>query len=99
AGLHVSVELPAEVVGPLVAEARRRGVLLDVIERHYASPAGPRVHGLVIGYGSASPTRLGHACRILAGLLAEARRKAERPPPLGSSSGPAQDAIDVRSLP
>jgi GntR family transcriptional regulator/MocR family aminotransferase len=74
AGLHVVVELDAAVVPPLVRAARDRGVLLDTTERHHHGPA--RVHGLVIGYGSASLTRLARGCRILAGLIEAGERTA-----------------------
>ncbi|WP_240197464.1 PLP-dependent aminotransferase family protein [Nonomuraea lactucae] len=68
AGLHVLAELPAEAVVPVVAAARDAGVLLDTVERHHLGP--PRVHGLVIGYGSASLAEVRRGCGILARLVA-----------------------------
>ncbi|GIH69723.1 MocR-like pyridoxine biosynthesis transcription factor PdxR [Sphaerimonospora thailandensis] len=68
AGLHVMVELPAEVVPGLVERARRHGVLLDTADRHHHGP--PRVHGLVLGYGSASRADVRHGCAVIRRLLA-----------------------------
>ncbi|MET7333828.1 PLP-dependent aminotransferase family protein [Nonomuraea sp. NPDC005650] len=67
AGLHVVAELPAPVAADVVERARRRGVLLDSIDRHHHGRA--RVHGLVIGYGSASLADVRRGCRILADLI------------------------------
>lgn len=67
AGLHVFVPLPAERVGPLVAAAAGRGILLDTVERHQQGPPGH--HGLVVGYGSASLSDVRRGCEILADLL------------------------------
>ncbi|SDK23766.1 PLP-dependent aminotransferase family protein [Nonomuraea jiangxiensis] len=75
AGLHMLAELPADVVPGLVARARARGVLLDSVGRHHHGPE--RLHGLVIGYGSASLADVRRGCRILAGLILDAR---VRPP-------------------
>ncbi|GII66238.1 GntR family transcriptional regulator [Sphaerisporangium krabiense] len=69
AGLHVFLGLPAETVGPLVAEAAARGVLLDTTERHHHGPVA--AHGLVIGYGSASLADVRKACEIIRDLLGE----------------------------
>ncbi len=68
AGLHVVIELPAEVVHRLVERARRHGVLLDTVDRHHHGT--PRVHGLVLGYGSASQADVRHACTVIRRLLA-----------------------------
>lgn len=70
AGLHVMAELPAEAVPRILAEAGRRGVSLDSIARHHHG--AERVHGLVIGYGSASLTDVRKGCRIVAELITEA---------------------------
>lgn len=67
AGLHVVVELPAEVVPGLVERAERRGVLLDTLDRHHHGP--PRVHGLVLGYGSASQADVRRGCTVIGQLL------------------------------
>ncbi|GAA3666890.1 PLP-dependent aminotransferase family protein [Nonomuraea antimicrobica] len=67
AGLHVLAELPAAVVPAVVARAGERGILLDSTERHHHG--GLRLHGLVIGYGSASLADVRRGCRILAGLI------------------------------
>ncbi|WP_433353839.1 PLP-dependent aminotransferase family protein [Microtetraspora malaysiensis] len=63
AGLHVLVELPEDAVGPLVEEARKRGVLLDTTARHHHGPI--RVHGLVLGYGSASLAGVRRGCAVI----------------------------------
>ncbi|WP_084958957.1 PLP-dependent aminotransferase family protein [Thermoactinospora rubra] len=69
AGLHVLAELPGEAVPKIVDMARDRGVCLDSVERyHYGRP---RVHGLVIGYGSASLADVRRGCRIVAELVTE----------------------------
>ncbi len=70
AGLHVFLRLPEPAVGPLVAEAAVRGVLLDTTVRHHHGP--PRHHGLVIGYGSASLGEVRKACAVIADLTANA---------------------------
>ncbi|GII84393.1 GntR family transcriptional regulator [Sphaerisporangium siamense] len=72
AGLHVFVGLPAGTVGPLVAEAAARGVLLDTAERHHHGPVA--AHGLVIGYGSASLAEVRKACEIIRDLIGENAR-------------------------
>ncbi|MEV7964548.1 PLP-dependent aminotransferase family protein [Sphaerisporangium sp. NPDC088356] len=66
AGLHVFLRLPEAAVGPLVAEAAGRGVLLDTTARHHHGR--PRHHGLVIGYGSASLGEIRKACAVIAEL-------------------------------
>ncbi|MEV5892182.1 PLP-dependent aminotransferase family protein [Nonomuraea fuscirosea] len=71
AGLHVLAELPASVVPAVVARARELGVLLDTAERHHH--AGTRLHGLVIGYGSASLPDVRRGCAILAALIRAGR--------------------------
>jgi GntR family transcriptional regulator/MocR family aminotransferase len=63
AGLHVVVELPADLVGQVVREAAARGVLLDSLERHHAGPSS--THGLVIGYGGARPADLRTGCSLV----------------------------------
>ncbi|MFI7706437.1 PLP-dependent aminotransferase family protein [Nonomuraea sp. NPDC049480] len=67
AGLHVLAELPAAVVPAVVERAGERGVLLDSTDRHHHGRE--RLHGLVIGYGSASLTDVRRGCRILADLI------------------------------
>ncbi|GAA4077361.1 PLP-dependent aminotransferase family protein [Nonomuraea soli] len=71
AGLHVLAELPARLVPRVVAAAAERGVSLDAVgrERYHLGPA--RVHGLVIGYGSASLADVRRGCRIVAELITE----------------------------
>src|SRR5690606_23349875 len=69
AGLHVVADLPTGLVPEVIERAARRGVLLDSTVRHH--PGEPRVHGLVIGYGSASLSDVRRGCRILAGLIRE----------------------------
>ncbi|MEV0615266.1 PLP-dependent aminotransferase family protein [Nonomuraea sp. NPDC050404] len=71
AGLHVLAELPEAVVPGVVGRAAERGVLLDSTHRHHHG--GPRLHGLVIGYGSASLADVRRGCRVLAGLIRECR--------------------------
>ncbi|GGP01421.1 PLP-dependent aminotransferase family protein [Nonomuraea glycinis] len=70
AGLHVLAELPPGTGPEIVERAAERGVLLDTVERHHFGPE--RLHGLVIGYGSASLTDVGRGCRILAELISDA---------------------------
>ncbi|MBB5773870.1 MocR-like pyridoxine biosynthesis transcription factor PdxR [Nonomuraea jabiensis] len=67
AGLHVVAELSPSVEPYVVERARERGVLLDSIGRHHHGRA--RLHGVVIGYGSASLADVRRGCRILAGLI------------------------------
>ncbi|MFL1379624.1 MocR-like pyridoxine biosynthesis transcription factor PdxR [Nocardiopsis protaetiae] len=67
AGLHAMLPLPAGEVGPVVAEAAARGVVVDDTGR--TSHAAPTVHGLVLGYGSASPPELRRGCVVLAQIL------------------------------
>ncbi|QFY12210.1 aminotransferase class I/II-fold pyridoxal phosphate-dependent enzyme [Nonomuraea phyllanthi] len=77
AGLHVLAELPASVAPDVVARAGERGVLLDSTARHHHGRE--HLHGLVIGYGSASLADVRRGCRILADLIRETR------PPSGPS--------------
>ncbi|WP_435827201.1 PLP-dependent aminotransferase family protein [Nonomuraea dietziae] len=70
AGLHVLAELPPSVVEWIVGAAASRGVLLDTTARHHH--ADSHVHGLVIGYGSASLPEVRRGCQILAELVARA---------------------------
>ncbi|MEV8632305.1 PLP-dependent aminotransferase family protein [Streptosporangium sp. NPDC051023] len=67
AGLHVMVELPEDTVGPLVAAAAERGVLLDVMSRHHHGTVAR--HGLVIGYGSASLQEVRRGVSVVAELI------------------------------
>ncbi|WP_232327511.1 PLP-dependent aminotransferase family protein [Herbidospora yilanensis] len=67
AGLHVLAELPEHVVPEVVAGARERGVLVDTTIRHHHGP--PRVHGLVVGYGSAALHDVRQGCGIVRNLL------------------------------
>ncbi|SEG56809.1 GntR family transcriptional regulator / MocR family aminotransferase [Thermomonospora echinospora] len=67
AGLHLVVELPAEVVARVVARAGQAGVLLDTLERHYGGR--PSVTGLVIGYSAAPTARLRAGCLLVRGLI------------------------------
>ncbi|TDB93642.1 PLP-dependent aminotransferase family protein [Actinomadura sp. 7K534] len=64
AGLHLVADVPAEVAGRIVREARERGVLVETLDRHHAG--APRASGLVIGYGSAaSRAELRKGCEIV----------------------------------
>jgi GntR family transcriptional regulator/MocR family aminotransferase len=74
AGLHVVVELPANLVGQVVREAAARGVILDSLERHHAGPSG--TFGLVIGYGAASPAALNTGCSLVRELARVSTRAA-----------------------
>jgi len=67
AGLHVLAELPAGTAPKVARLAAERGVLLDTVARHYHGSA--RLHGLVIGYGSASLSQVRRGCQILAELI------------------------------
>ncbi|GAA1467583.1 PLP-dependent aminotransferase family protein [Nocardiopsis exhalans] len=64
AGLHVLLSLPETAVAPVIAAAAGEGVLVEDTSR--TSHGAPRVHGLVIGYGSAGRTELRRACGVLA---------------------------------
>ncbi|MEU8245975.1 PLP-dependent aminotransferase family protein [Nonomuraea sp. NPDC048916] len=70
AGLHVLAELSPDTSGGIVERARELGVLLDSTERHHHG--WERLHGLVIGYGSASLPEVRRGCRIVADLIAGA---------------------------
>ncbi|WP_020541305.1 PLP-dependent aminotransferase family protein [Nonomuraea coxensis] len=70
AGLHVLAELPAAVVPVVVERARERGILLDATGRHHHGRE--RLHGLVIGYGSASLADVRRGCRVIAAIVREA---------------------------
>ncbi|MFI7610074.1 PLP-dependent aminotransferase family protein [Nonomuraea terrae] len=85
AGLHVLAELPASLVPGVVARAARAGVLLDSTERHHHGAA--HLHGLVIGYGSASLPDVRRGCRILAALISDTRAgRPEAPADAGSGT-------------
>ncbi|MEV0828098.1 PLP-dependent aminotransferase family protein [Nonomuraea rubra] len=71
AGLHVLAELPAALVPGVVEGAGRSGVVLDSTEHHHHGRT--RLHGLVIGYGSASLPDIRRGCEIVANLIREAR--------------------------
>jgi GntR family transcriptional regulator / MocR family aminotransferase len=73
AGLHLVVELPAETVHRVVGEAARRDVLLAGLEDRYAGPAF--VHGLVIGYGTASLPQIRTGCSLVRELVRAADRR------------------------
>ncbi|GAA4234847.1 PLP-dependent aminotransferase family protein [Streptosporangium album] len=67
AGLHVMVELPAQTIPSLLAEAAERGVLLDSTARHHHGEE--HRHGLVIGYGSASLADVRRGITVVADLI------------------------------
>jgi GntR family transcriptional regulator/MocR family aminotransferase len=67
AGLHLVVRLPAAVVGPVIRDAERHGVLLDSLARHFAGPATGS--GLVIGYGGARRQEIRHGCTLIKALV------------------------------
>lgn len=81
AGLHVLAELPEHVVPEVVAGARERGVLVDTTLRHHHGP--PRVHGLVVGYGSAALHDVRRGCGIVRNLLDHALQEPELLPGTG----------------
>jgi GntR family transcriptional regulator / MocR family aminotransferase len=69
AGMHMVLELPPEVVGPVVRAAARRGVMLAALdERYYAGPV--TTSGLVLGYGAADLAGVRRGSRVLAEVLA-----------------------------
>ncbi|GLZ09581.1 GntR family transcriptional regulator [Actinomadura sp. NBRC 104412] len=79
AGLHLVVEADEAVVDRAVAQAARRGVLLDALERHHAGT--PRATGLVIGYGAAPNLgELRSACSLVRELVVAAPRSGGRRP-------------------
>ena len=68
AGLHVVLQLPADLpAGSLVAAARQRGLELWTLDRYFAGPV--TTQGLILGYGAVSLTRVRRASRLLADLL------------------------------
>ena len=67
AGLHVMLPLPAQEVAPVAAEAAAHGVVVDDTGR--TSHGAPTVHGLILGYGSVSPSKLRRGCAVLAAIL------------------------------
>jgi GntR family transcriptional regulator/MocR family aminotransferase len=73
AGLHVLAELPGATVSVVVELARERGVLLDRAERYHL--ARGRLHGLVIGYGSASLRDVRRGCATVAELIRDAQTR------------------------
>ncbi|NUR90904.1 MAG: PLP-dependent aminotransferase family protein, partial [Nonomuraea sp.] len=73
AGLHVLAELPADSVQDVVERAAERGVLLDSAGRHHHDRA--RLHGLVLGYGSASLRDVRRGCAVLAELIRDAQTR------------------------
>ncbi|MEW9534339.1 PLP-dependent aminotransferase family protein [Microbispora sp. NPDC049125] len=87
AGLHVLIELPADAVPGIVRAAGERGVLLDTAERHHHGP--PRVHGLVLGYGSASLSDVRRACEVIRELTSRVR-DGDDPPAAAAPPGPAR---------
>ncbi|MGC5015352.1 PLP-dependent aminotransferase family protein [Streptosporangium sp. DT93] len=66
AGLHVLVELPEGMVGPLVEAAAGHGVLLDSLDRHYHGT--PLRYGLVVGYGAEPPANIRRGLSLVADL-------------------------------
>ncbi len=69
AGMHMVLELPPEVVRPVVRAAAHRGVMLAALdERYYAGPV--TVSGLVLGYGAADLAGVRRGCQVLAEILA-----------------------------
>ncbi|MFG2075675.1 MocR-like pyridoxine biosynthesis transcription factor PdxR [Nonomuraea maritima] len=70
AGLHVLAELHASLVPDVAERARAAGVLVDSTRQYHHGPA--RLHGIVIGYGSASLPDVRNGCRVLAGLIRDA---------------------------
>ncbi|MEU3015900.1 PLP-dependent aminotransferase family protein [Nocardiopsis sp. NPDC007018] len=72
AGLHVLLPLPEDAVAPVIADAAEEGVLVEDTSR--TSHGAPRVHGLVIGYGSVSRAELRRACEVLARAVARHTR-------------------------
>ncbi|MDF5757250.1 PLP-dependent aminotransferase family protein [Spongiactinospora sp. TRM90649] len=69
AGLHVMVELPEGLAPRVARDAVERGVLLDTTVRHHHGPV--RVHGLVLGYGSATLSDVRKGCAVIAGLIGD----------------------------
>jgi GntR family transcriptional regulator/MocR family aminotransferase len=70
AGLHLVVELPAGVPGTVVERAAERGVLLDSLEKRYATD--PDAHGLILGYGGATVAQVRSGCSLVRELVREA---------------------------
>jgi GntR family transcriptional regulator/MocR family aminotransferase len=67
AGLHLVVELPEDVTRLVVERAAERGVLVTTLASRYAGAEG--VHGLVIGYSSATSSQLRTGCSLVRELV------------------------------
>ena len=69
AGMHMVLELPPGMAGPVVRAAAQRGVMLAALdERYYAGPV--TTSGLVLGYGAADLAGVRRGSRVLAEVLA-----------------------------
>ena len=75
AGMHVLLELPDAVVAPAIEAAAGHGIALMALDRRYFG--GPvTAHGLVLGYGGASLSRVISAGRTLREVLLPLLRRA-----------------------
>ncbi|GAA4617412.1 PLP-dependent aminotransferase family protein [Actinoallomurus liliacearum] len=70
AGLHIVVELPPDAAAWVVERAAEHGVLLATLDRRFGGP--PSVHGLEIGYGSATEAQVKSGCSLVRALVREA---------------------------
>ncbi|WP_433174810.1 PLP-dependent aminotransferase family protein [Actinoallomurus sp. CA-150999] len=70
AGLHIVVALPRDVAVWVVERAAERGVLLATLDRRFDGP--PAVHGLELGYGSATLAQIRSGCSLVRALVREA---------------------------
>ena len=97
AGMHMVLELPAELVDLVVTAARQRGVTIAALDRPYY--AGPVTgHGLVLGYGAADLAGVRQGCRVIAGILDGSRngspgRPGRWPPPLDVPPGAGRPGV------
>ncbi|MCO6007037.1 PLP-dependent aminotransferase family protein [Actinoallomurus purpureus] len=71
AGLHIVVTLPRDAAAWVVERAAEHGVLLATLEQRFGGP--PVVHGLEIGYGSATLAQVRSGCSLVRALVREAR--------------------------
>jgi GntR family transcriptional regulator/MocR family aminotransferase len=73
AGLHVTVLLPAGIDDhEIIAELGRRGLAAFTLSSTYVGPTAR--HGLLLGFGCATPQRLLAATRVLGDVLRECAR-------------------------
>jgi GntR family transcriptional regulator / MocR family aminotransferase len=69
AGMHVVLELPAEVTGAAAEAAEARGVAVTKLDRYFSFPDRASLHGLMLGYGGVTLPELIRGCEILREII------------------------------